>query len=576
MRLTLILILGWGFVVGQPAGPDHLREAFEASEGDSVRWALENKIGYWFFRQERYDSALVYFTRHLEQCETMGYDALVMSKLNGIGLVQHMSGEHTDAHPYFQNLLSLYEKSPLPWAPSERSTLLLNTAANFGAVEKADSAHLLFARSLDYARSVRDKELLALVTETIGNFFFRLWEQKGMAAYIDSSTTYYQQSLALRPPEAATAQARLGTSIGSNFFKLNAFASALEWYQRAALIEQDTLVHQGKSFQGLSKTYAALGDYETAYRYRLQYEAATDTLYYRMINQRVQELLTAFEAERTGMENERLRLTNSAQKDLLWQRTVSLLVIAVLLAVLLLLSLLLYRQYRRTQAANVELALRNQELITEREQLELKALVAQMNPHFIFNALNSVQRFILSRDIPQANTFLSRFGKMIRNVLELSTRRMVPFSEEIALLERYIALENSRLDHRLKLEWSIPEHLDPETLQIPPLLLQPFIENSIWHGLPPDDITPLTIHIRLEQPALNQVSVTLSDDGAGDPGEVAGDLLKAVEERTVSGIQIARNRLIALWRKYPDAIADPVEITTAHGFCVKLILPHYD
>lgn len=576
MRLTLILVLVWSCVFGQATELDRLRKAREQTKQDSVKLALENKIGYWFFRQERYDSALVYFTRHFEQCETKGYEALVIGKINGIALVQHMNGEHAEAHPYFQTLLARYKEAQIPWTPLERSTILLNAGANFGAVGKPDSAKWLLTQSLSYATEAHDTSQIALITETIGNFFFRRWEQKGNSAFIDSSTTYYRKSLELRPPEEIKARARLNTSIGSNYYKKNAFTSALEWYDLAAQLEEDTLVHQGKSFQGLSKTFAALGDYETAYRYRLKFEAATDTLHHRMIDQRVQELRTAFETERTEMENEQLRSTNASQRQLLWQRTASLIVIVTLLALLLILSLLLYQQYRRARSANVELALRNQELMAEREQLELKALVAQMNPHFIFNALNSVQRFILSRDIPQANAFLSRFGKMIRNVLELSTRRMVPFAEEIALLERYIALENSRLDNRLKLEWSIPEHLDPEALTIPPLLLQPFIENSIWHGLPPDDTTLLTIHIRLEQPAPNQVSVTLSDDGTGEPGEEAGDLLKAVEERTVSGIQIARNRLIALWRKYPDAVADPVVITTEPDFCVKLILPHYD
>lgn len=116
-------------------------------------------------------------------------------------------------------------------------------------------------------------------------------------------------------------------------------------------------------------------------------------------------------------------------------------------------------------------------------ELELKALRAQMNPHFIFNSINSIQHFILKNDTDSAHKYLSKFSKLIRNVLENSKHEYITFSEEMQSLELYIELEQLRFSSKFNYSLMIGEGINPENILISPMIIQPYVENAIWHGL---------------------------------------------------------------------------------------------
>lgn len=116
-------------------------------------------------------------------------------------------------------------------------------------------------------------------------------------------------------------------------------------------------------------------------------------------------------------------------------------------------------------------------------ELELQALQAQMNPHFVFNALNSIQKFIIEHDTLKANEYLAHFAKLMRLFLESSYHKTIPLIEEISLLKLYIELEKLRFPDKFESLVLIDPELQPELIEIPSLLLQPFVENAINHGL---------------------------------------------------------------------------------------------
>jgi LytS/YehU family sensor histidine kinase len=113
----------------------------------------------------------------------------------------------------------------------------------------------------------------------------------------------------------------------------------------------------------------------------------------------------------------------------------------------------------------------------------MKALRSQMNPHFIFNALQSIQTFLLNHKTDDANLYLLKFSKLMRAVLENSQFRDVPISDDLKALELYMQLESIRLPHPFTYAFHIDEAIDADETTIPPLILQPFVENAIWHGL---------------------------------------------------------------------------------------------
>ncbi len=116
-------------------------------------------------------------------------------------------------------------------------------------------------------------------------------------------------------------------------------------------------------------------------------------------------------------------------------------------------------------------------------ETEMKALRSQMNPHFIFNALQSIQTFLLSHKPDDANTYLLKFSKLMRLVLENSQYSEVSLKEDMQALELYMQLESIRLTHPFTYKFHIENTIDVEETTIPPLILQPFVENAIWHGL---------------------------------------------------------------------------------------------
>jgi LytS/YehU family sensor histidine kinase len=137
---------------------------------------------------------------------------------------------------------------------------------------------------------------------------------------------------------------------------------------------------------------------------------------------------------------------------------------------------LLFR--RRISAIKTKAAIRQQ-----MAELEAKAIRAQMNPHFIFNSLNAIQESIVLHDYDTSYQYLSKFSKLLRLVLNNSEKNVIPLADEIEMNRLYLELESLRFKHSFCYSIKVDEAIDVELIRFPSLMLQPFIENAIWHGL---------------------------------------------------------------------------------------------
>ncbi|THV58990.1 tetratricopeptide repeat-containing sensor histidine kinase [Chryseobacterium candidae] len=117
------------------------------------------------------------------------------------------------------------------------------------------------------------------------------------------------------------------------------------------------------------------------------------------------------------------------------------------------------------------------------KKIALQSLRREMNPHFIFNSLNSVNHFIATNNELEANQYLTKFSKLMRGVMENSTEDFIPFQQELDLLQNYLALEKTRFADKFDYEIEVDESLNMQNLQVPGMLIQPFLENAVWHGL---------------------------------------------------------------------------------------------
>jgi LytS/YehU family sensor histidine kinase len=141
-----------------------------------------------------------------------------------------------------------------------------------------------------------------------------------------------------------------------------------------------------------------------------------------------------------------------------------------LFLVILLFALLLFRQNRLKTEQNALM-------------LEQKLLRSQMNPHFLFNSLASIQNFIVTEDPDKASIYLSRFSSLMRNILDSSAEEFIPLEKEISTITYYLELQKVRYAGKFDFNIDVDENIDEENMNIPPMLAQPFIENAIEHGI---------------------------------------------------------------------------------------------
>ncbi|SEK80578.1 7TM diverse intracellular signalling [Aquimarina amphilecti] len=179
----------------------------------------------------------------------------------------------------------------------------------------------------------------------------------------------------------------------------------------------------------------------------------------------------------------------------------------------------------------------------EAAELKTIALKAQMNPHFIFNVLNSINNYILKNDIEKASDYLTKFSKLIRRVLKNSTERTISLSQEVEIVKNYIELERLRMKNNFSFYFE--KTADLANTQIPPLCLQPFIENAIWHGLHHKKGEKL-LKIKICQPDKHTVKIVIVDNGIG---RKKASELKNTMKNSSFGSKVTKERILAMHPK---------------------------
>lgn len=213
---------------------------------------------------------------------------------------------------------------------------------------------------------------------------------------------------------------------------------------------------------------------------------------------------------------------------------------------------------------------RKSEMINELNLSKLTAIQSQMNPHFIFNALNSIQDLVLKGDIDNSYTFITKFSNLVRRTLNYSDKDFVDFEQEIKLLELYLSLEKLRFKKELDYSITIDNNAD---IMIPPLLVQPFIENALVHGLlHKEGSKKLSIHFKMEESLI----CIIEDNGVGREKAKAIKTRQRSEHESFSGKAIQKRFEIlsnVMNRKFGYEYEDLYENGLPVGTRVKLTIP---
>jgi hypothetical protein len=181
-------------------------------------------------------------------------------------------------------------------------------------------------------------------------------------------------------------------------------------------------------------------------------------------------------------------------------------------------------------------------------ETEMTALRAQMNPHFIFNCLNSIKLYTLENDSQTASGYLTKFSQLIRLVLENSRSKKVTLQKELEALKLYIELEAMRFKNKVQYQINIPATIDQQYIEIPPLLLQPYVENAIWHGLM-HKMEGGNIIIDISQLSEHLLHIEITDDGVGRE-QAATYKSKSATQQKSFGLKMTSERISIINQLY--------------------------
>ncbi len=430
---------------------------------------------------------------------------------------------------------------------------------------------LQMASKLAPKRALQEKEKVADFYNKKNDYTEEIALRKKSLADLEQLPASEKRANSLELGDTLTTQ-RINYKIANAYIAQDKYTEAIPFLQRSivAADAEDDLVVQKDATKKLSEVYGNRGDFNKALETYQTYVDLVDTLYVRKEQEisraaRFNREIASIQDRVRGLEQER-ELTASkydlavTEQELSQERfkrqkwVIYSLIFGLFLMVLAV--FLFYRSNQQQKLANNLLA--------------LKSLRSQMNPHFIFNALNSVNNFIAKNDERSANRYLSDFSKLMRSVLEYSEEDFIPLAQELELLELYVKLEHSRFSDKFDYDIVVADDLRVDAFQIPPMLLQPYIENAIWHGLRYKEEKGRLLITATAKNA-HEVEITITDDGIG---RKASAQLKTKHQRKQKskGMGNIKQRVAILNEMYPNKVDIAITDAQANGAGTKVIL----
>lgn len=317
----------------------------------------------------------------------------------------------------------------------------------------------------------------------------------------------------------------------------------------------------------LADNYAALGDHKTGFNYLRQLEFAQDSLNQENANDKILALEESFQAD-LRKRDIALLTASDAEKTERIKRKDQLLYGGIVVVVLALLAaVLFYRNWQQKRKHADLLAGLNRTLETQKHDIEeinrllqLKVLRTQMNPHFIYNSLSAIAALTQKGEHVQALAYLQGFARLLRQVLDHSVADRVPLSEELDFLRQYLKLESLRFAGGIQFTVDADRALLDDDVDVPALLVQPFVENAVWHGLAHRE-GEKRLDVRFAR-ANGSIRCTVEDNGMGRsfvPGPKPGG-------HKSLGVQLTNERLQLLsFRLGGSATAHYEDLRTSDG-----------
>lgn len=403
-----------------------------------------------------------------------------------------------------------------------------NLSINLLKHNMIDSSEALALRVLAESRKINYSKTLTQILNHLANISLKKEEYERALKYTDEVLTY----------EGSFTHNHTFTDAynyqGAALLRLNRVDEAINSLEKAWEYAgaENTVISKERVLRNLQKAYAMHGDYKKAYENMELLKLYTDTLLREDNVRIVNELETKYQTEKKEQQVRELSQQNEINELKLRQRNIW---IIVLVVVALLVAGSIYFVSRQRLLKQQQEALENR----------LLSLRVQLNPHFIFNALTAVQNYMLGgKDLREAVRYLSNFAKVMRAFLEYNQEEKITLDKELNALELYVGIQKLRFNNGFEFDVEMDEELDPEEVLVPPMILQPLIENAIEHGIRNLDNGKITLKYELQD---DHLVMRLTDNGIGR--KKAGESSPKSEEKTSLATRITKERIALLNRK---------------------------
>ncbi len=434
-----------------------------------------NNIGLAFSTEGDYPNALKNYLLALKILEEIGDKHICPYSYTNIGIIYNTQGDFDKALKHYLISLKLSNETGDKTISAETYSHIGNNFASQNNFSEALKNNFI---SLKISREIKDKQGIARANVGIGEVYSK-------TNNFPEAIKYFSESLKIWS-ETGEKEALASTylSIGDLYLKEKKYKEAFNNLDTGLLISKKigSLINIKKSYEYLSILNNVQGNYKQALEHYKKSIVTKDSLFSQTKTKEITRNEMIYEQEKkdviTKAEQER---KNSISKSEIERQKLIRNFIAGAAGIIILFSLFTFFFYKHKRDAIQKQ--KETVLSLQVSETEMKALRSQMNPHFIFNALQSIQTFLLSHKPNEANTYLLKFSKLMRLVLENSQYSEVSLKEDMQALELYMQLESIRLPHPFTYKFHIDKAINEEEATIPPLILQPFVENAIWHGL---------------------------------------------------------------------------------------------
>lgn len=506
--------------------------------------------------------------------EANNIDFRILS-LNMLGVVYRRTDAIKSALDYNQRALELAEQIEDPSHHIKRSiNVALNGIGNlYQTLEQYDLAILQFERALKLEEELGNKLGLAINHQNIGHCLEEKGDLEGALENYRKSLAYNEEidsnigrvicknslaqiylkqdmpylALVLLEPLQEESKKIGDFSITSLVYinsgwaltKLSNFERAENFILEGLQMAQNRNIPSNiqYAYEKLSDLEKARGDYKKAYEfykkadeYDKQISSATNLRY-------MNDIIVRYENDKKNNQIAVLAKENEIVRLKLKKNQTTLLVSALIVG---LISSILYILYRQYQSKNERRVL----------TLEQKMLRSQMNPHFLFNSLNSIKLYIINNEQKNAVHYLNKFSKLVRKILEASSQKEIPLSEELSTMELYMNIENIRFSNEIDFKIEVEKDINVDNIKIPSLTLQPFLENSLWHGLSPKD-GDKKIRINVKHKNQGHVTIEIVDNGIGRTMAEVNKENRVLKRKSL-GIRITKERLANFAKDYQN------------------------